>query len=167
LAIAFILLLLLALLGGCASNATPPAGDGAVSQASTPAPVFGTQNKTDNFGWALGAGAPGQGGPQFMSKNAASFTLQKGTTTLTVTSSWTCATPSCTLRLELYAPGTGPGSTSPTAVAASTEGPSPLIVAVNAPADGEWVAALFPTSPDSAVAGTIALSAVGSAPAET
>ena len=142
----WIIALMLVPLAGCtdASDAADPAttdGSDDVRAAEDVSRAPPSNTGSDAFGWTLTVGAPGRGPEVALSGgNGAAFEVPEGVATLEVVAQWTCATPTCDLTIDLWAPGAleDPMDLLLEPATASGQGSGEVVLQVDAPESGEW-----------------------------
>ncbi|MCA1811893.1 MAG: hypothetical protein LC623_07785, partial [Halobacteriales archaeon] len=145
-------LTLAALLAGCVGEPAVPADPGP----SPPIPAGGAApslNETLSFSWLAAAGAPAKPlDAEAGATPAEGFTVPAGLREMRLEAKWTCDSPTCALHLAAYAPGADAFGSTPVA---SVEGPSPLTLTIQAPAEGVWSVYMASSGPTAQVKGTV------------
>lgn len=149
-------LLMTALFAGCADDSDVDQVPDVPAPPAEPEPV--TLTGAAPFGWSAAVGVPGTGiDAQRDASNAMTMDVPEGAKMLTVVATWTCATPMCDLHFYLD-PADTAGTLTPNLArnGAHTMGASPLTLTVEAPAAGEWWAAVHADSVNTGLSGTFA-----------
>lgn len=165
-----VLVFLLAFLtAGCADSSPPDEADSPMAD-DPPAQSDAFVTGQGTFGWVAAAGVPTTGiDTQVGSSNAMTIDVPEGATSLTVTATWTCANPVCSLHYYLGMPS--PASFPPTPAmlmrdGAHAMGPSPLTLTVENPEAGTWWASVHADALAAQAAGTFTYELMVSAEAE-
>jgi hypothetical protein len=136
------------MLAGCLSSDSSTPQEDEIIVDETPPMEVSAHVVEASFGWAAAVGVPTTGmDAQVMSTNAAAVDVPEHTARLLVEATWSCASPTCTLRGHLYDP-TRSAVEHPT-------GDGSISIEIMDPATGEWLLGLHADSLAAQVEGTI------------